>query len=230
MTLPRHLSPSGLALYAWCPAKYAARYLRGEREPMGLEQAFGLAVHAGIEQSYRDGDGETAFLRAWNGYQPELRAQGLRIAPHLDGQGVRLVRSVVALDLAGEPEVWCELVLPDVPVRLRGRADLWDIPGRRIVDFKTTAWLGAWGEAARHRGRFQRLVYSAAFLNRHGDWPTFEYIELPRVGKPLNRRHEDTPSMGEMETVIAEIKTIIEAIDAGQFACTCAKHVHEQAA
>jgi len=54
LSLPKKsLSYSQVQLYLQCPRRYERAYVRGERGPTTAVQAFGLAVHAGVEAAIR---------------------------------------------------------------------------------------------------------------------------------------------------------------------------------
>jgi hypothetical protein len=48
------LSPSQVVAYLLCPACYEAKYVLGQRAPVGLGQIVGRAIHSGLERLRRD--------------------------------------------------------------------------------------------------------------------------------------------------------------------------------
>lgn len=180
-----HWSPSRFMLWEQCPGSFKERYIDGVWTPATEAMAFGSAVHAGLEEHFRGGNGDLAFRRKWKDYGTD--------GEYLTATGLDLLDLVYDLGLRGHPEWGFELETPDLGANIVGYVDLLGEDGT-VYDFKTTR--GKWSQARAQKETWQPLLYTWAALNEdvmryQGG---FEYIVLNRDTRQLDRfRREWTP-------------------------------------
>lgn len=217
--LPAYLSPSRLSCYQWCPAEYRRRYVLGIKDPSTVEQAFGTAVHLGIETDMRGLDGDLAFLHSWRAaeslFQPEQKpfGSGLRT------RGLELLEQVRKLDLHGEPEHRIGVTWPNIHVPFIGYVDLY--AQGHIYDFKTSAY--GWSQHQADGQLFQPAIYSMAHVDEFDTIPQFTYVSLPRVPGPIHTV-DGTRTEEQIESAFKRAREILLLIEAEQFDCLCSKH------
>lgn len=214
---PSHLSASRLTSYEWCPQQFYRRYILGQEDPQTWEQAFGIAVHSGLEAHYNQGDYELTFLREWRAAKQQHPA-----APEsLTARGLELIEMVRDLGLTGTPESYLNTLWPDIPVPFLGYADLWK--EGHIYDFKTTGFM--WKPGKAERQIFQPAIYSQAHADAFGSIPQFTFVVMPRNGGPVQLI--DATRTGEQITQAFErAKEIYDLIEAKEFTCKCGKCVN----
>jgi hypothetical protein len=230
----RHLSPSALDAWSWCPVhRYAASYRDNKRMEPNTPVWFGSAVHAGLEAAYRQQDWELGFLREWRKLHGELEAAAAKQAElaaeepapvversALASRGLFLIQSALDLGLVGEPEWAFAVRLPGLDVPLKGRVDLVDRINHRIYDWKTTQ--RGWSAAMVAKKVWQPAIYSAVYQQEFGVQPTFAYVILPVLGAGGAYVLEAPRTVESQLAAIAraqEILTLIRADDFGE--CTC---------
>lgn len=215
-----HLSASELALFDRCPAAWRARYVDGVVDPPTEAMRFGTAVHKGCEAHYRQEDGIGAFVANWTYQTGCLRAAGLPVDPRLEMLGVRLVRQVRDLGLAGEAERTVTVRAAGLPP-LHGFVDLWDPEHNTVLDFKTAR--SAWTAQQLARQVWQPALYSQAFWEEDGDMPRFTFIVLPRDGSPLQRL-DATRTVRDLVDAWARARAIYARMQALNTPCRCGRH------
>lgn len=242
---PRHLSPSALEGWDWCPVhRYAATYRDNKRMSPNTPVWFGSAVHAGLEAAYRQQDWELGFLREWRKLHGELEVQAAKEADTGSGtpsvvvdrstyasRGLFLIQSALDLGLTGTPEWEFTTKLPGLAVPLKGRVDLMDTASHTITDWKTTQ--RGWSAAMVAKKVWQPAIYSLVYQQEFHVWPTFQYVILPVLGAggayvlPAIR----TPESHAAALVRAqEILTLIRADDYGECVCPPAYRPKKEAA
>ena len=80
-------------LWDQCPGLFKDRYIDGIAMETTEAMAFGSAVHKGLEEHFRGGDGEYAFRQTWKAYGPD--------GSHLTAMGLDLIDLVRELGLEG---------------------------------------------------------------------------------------------------------------------------------
>jgi PD-(D/E)XK nuclease superfamily protein len=229
---PRHLSPSALESWDWCPVhRYARSYRDNVRMSPNAPVWFGTAVHAGLEAAYRGKDWELEFVKAWRVLHKELEVH-FAAAAEEDGapatvgratlatRGLYLIESALALGLVGEPEWSFTHKLEGLDVPVKGRVDLMDRESHRIYDWKTTQ--RGWSANMVSKKIWQPAIYSAVYEDAYKIRPTFAYVILPVMGAGPAYVLEAprTPESQAAAIVRAqEILTLIRADDYGE--CTC---------
>jgi hypothetical protein len=202
-------------LFDQCPALFKERYLDGVPLVETEVMAFGKAVHLGLEQHFRGGDGERAFRAAWKQF-PATNST-------LTGVGLTLLDKVFELQLSGEPERWFSLDTDELGAPTVGAVDLWDQVNHVVYDFKTT--IGAWSQARAEREVWQPVLYTWAFVDVTDELPDFEYIVLNRATRALDRFHRKWTPDGyfeQMSLAWGRMRTIAVMVSADVLAC------HEQ--
>jgi hypothetical protein len=176
---PRALSVSAVQLYAECPAKYEARYVKRLVLPTSAPMAFGKAFHAALEAEHRGENSERAFIAAWNANAAALAANGLTLEPG-KAHGLTLLDLYRQRGLGGklgEPERKVVLSLPSplVPVPIVGYIDLPIPERRRFREFKTTSG-SSWTEI-KVQGEHQLHVYGWMYQHTYHHRPErAEYV------------------------------------------------------
>lgn len=230
---PRHLSPSALEGWDWCPVhRYAASYRDNKRMDPNAPVWFGTAIHAGIESAYRKQDWELAFLRAWRQAHGELEAfaakqadAGVAALPvvarsALSERGLFLIQSVLDMQIPGEPEWEFTETLEGLAVPVKGRVDLMDRAAHRIYDWKSTQ--RGWSAAMVERKTWQPAIYSAVYAKNFGIQPTFAYVILPVTGSGGAYVLEAPRSVESQAAAIVRAQAILERIWADDYGdCTC---------
>jgi hypothetical protein len=221
---PRTYSASRFMAYMDCPAEYRARYVERQPVPLSVPMEFGSAVHRGLELHFRGQDGESAFRVDWRERKARLEAAGIWVPGTLLVRGLDLVETVADLDLRGEPEHEFWLTIPGIPVPIKGYADLWNVEGAYIVDYKVSG--AHWDDKKLAAQRIQRALYSQAFSDTYdGRVPRFEVLVLPRNDGPV-QRIDATCTPREIAETIQLCRDIAEAIEAQQFDCSCPDRKH----
>jgi PD-(D/E)XK nuclease superfamily len=223
---PAYLSASRLATYDRCPAEFYVRYILQVPQRPAVERCYGLAVHAGLEAQFRGEDDELEFLRQWRKHTADCRGAGLFVAPALTDRGLEILDMVRRLGLQGEPEHKFVTIAADLKLPIFGYVDLW--ADGKIYDFKTSGF--GWTQARADREIWQPALYSLAYAEEtHADLPTFEYIVLPRAGGSLQRL-DATRTPRQVYETLQRARGILQAIEEGQFGCTCGRAEHQVAA
>lgn len=220
MASPSYLSPSQLGTYDWCPAAWKARYVDGITEPPTEAMLFGTAVHKGCEQHYRGEDGIGAFVSNWTYQAGCLTAAGVPVNPRLEMLGVRLVKQVRALGLAGETERRVDVRVAGLPP-LHGYVDLWDPEHNTVLDFKTSA--SAWTARKLERQVWQPAIYSQAVWEETTELPRFAFIVLPKDGSPIQRL-DATRSARQLVEAFDRARAIYAKMQALDLPCRCGQH------
>jgi hypothetical protein len=172
-----HWSTSRFMLWDQCPGSFKERYIDGVWTPPTEAMAFGSAVHAGLEEHFRGGNGDLAFRRKWKEYGTD--------GDYLTATGLDLLDLVYDLNLSGSPEWGFELQTPELGANTIGFIDLVGSDGI-VYDFKTTR--GKWSQARAQKELWQPLVYTLAVLDVNPDFQgDFEYIVLNRDTRQLDR-------------------------------------------
>lgn len=215
-------SPSKFMAWDECPQEFHRRYILAEPIEPNVPMWFGTAVHKGLEEHYRGGDGELAFRRKWRECTAQLTSTGKRIPSDLFDVGMTLIERVAALGLSGIPErkVWVRsdayLTAP-----VLGYVDLWSQETHTIFDFKTT--LGSWSEKRAEREMWQPCIYSWAYWLETETLPEFEYIVLNRSTAGV-QRFRTKRTHEQIMDCLSRAREIATAITSEQWDCTCGKH------
>ncbi len=226
---PRHLSPSALEAWDWCPLhRYAKSYKDNVRMSPNTAVWFGTACHAGLEAAYTAGtDWELAFLRSWRQLSRELEVaertdleESLIDRSTYSGRGLALIQSVVDLKIEGEPEVAFTQTLPGLSIPVKGRIDLVDTKAHRIYDFKTSN--RGWSAAMAAKKVWQPALYSAVYEAMYQVRPSFAYVILPVQGSAPAFVLEAPRTPESQAAAIVRAQQILERIWAEDWGdCTC---------
>lgn len=223
---PKHLSPSALEGYDFCPEhRYAANYV-GARKPMipTFAMSFGNAVHFGIEHAYLQDDYELAFLREWRRLHGELEAAKvseddlLEDRTYFGKRGLEMIQSALALGIPGTPEWSFRESLPGLAVPVSGRVDLIDRKGAAIWDWKSTG--RPWTQKQADAKVWQPALYGSAYHKLYDAWPEFSYVILPVAGGEAYVLKAPR-SEEQITAALARAQEILEAIWRDEYPCTC---------
>jgi hypothetical protein len=208
-----HWSASRFMMWDQCPGLFKEHYIDGVAVEVTEAMAFGLAVHKGLEEHFRGGNGEAAFRREWKTWPDG--------SPDLTKTGLDLLDKVFDLDLHGTPEYGFELHTDaELGAPIVGYIDLVGDDGV-TYDFKTT--VGRWSQERAQRETWQPLLYTwSRWIEEPPNDAAFEYIVLNRASGALDRfRRQWTADewVQQMNALWDRMRIISNDLAAGRFVC-----------
>ncbi len=225
---PRHLSPSALEAWDWCPLH---RYARSYRDNVKMSAVtpvwYGSALHTGIESAYRGGDWQIEFLKAWREAQVELDAvaatnleESQVDRSNYSSRGLDLIQSALDLGVTGEPEVAFTEKLDGLAVPVKGRIDMVDRERHILTDWKSSQ--RGWSAAMVAKKVWQPAIYGAVYAKLYGVQPTFQYAILPVMGSAPAYLLQAPRTPESQAAAIVRAQQILERIWADDWGdCTC---------
>lgn len=220
----RHLSPSALEAWDYCPEhRYAASYR--DRKPMepNIPVWFGLSIHEAAEAFYRGKDWEAIWYQVWATKYAQLEkanvVEGKSEYTRLANRGFALLDELVKLKIPGAPEVGFQHTVDPLTIPFKGRIDLVDTVNHRLWDFKTANY--AWTQKRADAKVWQPAIYSTVYKADYGVWPTFGYIVLPLTGAPRAIVLDRVMSEEDAQRAMVHAAAIHERILADDFPCYC---------
>lgn len=233
----KHLSPSSLSTYDYCPAVWHTRYVLNQREPRTVEMAFGTAVHLGLSAAFLDRDAKAVFADRWEQEERTFREGGAFVDPDLFGRGLQLIGAVLKLGLQGVPDKPIEIhyARKEMP-KIIGFLDLYDAESNTVIDFKTATI--PWSQDKADGHMWQPCLYSYAIWQERcnrlaeqdrdeasdlAEVPTFQYVVLPKTGAVRTITLDASRTKEQMGTALFRAKQIALAIQAGSFPCQCGR-------
>jgi hypothetical protein len=199
-----------------CPGEYKSRYVDGVAFEPTEATAFGTAVHLALEAHYNgNADHELVFRRSW-----KEQTQDMPVRRGLLGTGLELLDKCIALNLKGIPERPFSLDTPEIGAPTVGAIDLWGEEDAIVYDFKTTR--GKWSQARAQSEIWQPSLYTWAFWDETGRWPSFEYIVMNRVTGQLDRFRRETSEeewLKQMDFAWRRMREISSTIAEGNLVC-----------
>lgn len=225
---PRHLSPSALDAFDWCPPhRYVRSYRDGAKMTAVTPVWYGSAVHTGLEAAFRGQDWEIEFLRAWRVAQGELDAVAATDLEEsqvdrsgYSARGLFLIQSALALGVTGDPEVAFTETLDGLAIPVKGRIDMVDRERHIITDWKTSQ--RGWSAAMVAKKVWQPAIYGAVYAKQYGVQPTFQYAILPVMGSAPAYLLQAPRTPESQVAAIARAQQILERIWADDWGdCTC---------
>lgn len=201
-------------LWDQCPGLFKDRYIDGVAMETTEAMAFGSAVHKGLEEHFRGGDGAYAFRQVWKGYGPD--------GSHLTAMGLDLIDLVRDLKLKGVPEqIFTIDTEEDLGAPIVGYIDLVGSDGT-VYDFKTTK--GSWSQARAQKEVWQPVLYTWAQWQHVPSYEAaFEYIVLNRVTGTLSRFRREWTADEWVESINGlwdRMRLIANDVAADRYKCT----------
>jgi len=214
----QHLSYSRIDCYARCPRAFACRYVRPVVEPGNDALRLGTAVHATLEQLYREvlEQEQTVRLsetRALELFREAFGKSGATAQEPFE-DGAAMLRRFVSE--AGEVSHW-DVLGVEIPFELRvgrwplvgyiDRADRVDAMTVEVIDYKTSRTLFSRDEV---ESSLQLSVYAEA-ARRLWPWAKQVRLSFAMLRHGITLRTERTPE--QVETALQYIEAVAEQIE-----------------